>query len=99
MSTDTTITDIYLDNHSTTRVDPRVVSEMIPWFDSRFANPGSVSHQPGRDSKESIEQCLENISGFLGQNRDELIITSGRRRALIWRFWGSLCIRGKGEER
>lgn len=82
MSTDTTITDIYLDNHSTTRVDPRVVSEMIPWFDSRFANPGSVSHQPGRDSKESIEQCLENISGFLGANRDELIITSGATESI-----------------
>jgi cysteine desulfurase len=77
MTPATTITDIYLDNHATTRVDPRVVQEMLPWFDSHFANPGSVSHQPGRLSKEAIDQCFEDISSFLGANRDELIITSG----------------------
>ena len=77
MTPATTITDIYLDNHATTRVDPRVVQEMLPWFDSYFANPGSVSHQPGRLSKETIDQCFEDISSFLGANRDELIITSG----------------------
>ena len=77
MRSETIITDIYLDNHATTRVDPRVVQEMLPWFDSQFANPGSVSHLPGRHSKEAIDQCFEDISSFLGASRDELIITSG----------------------
>ena len=77
MASETIITDIYLDNHATTRVDPRVVHAMLPWFDSQFANPGSVSHQPGRSSKEAIDQCFEDISSFLGATRDELIITSG----------------------
>lgn len=77
MTSATTITDIYLDNHATTRVDPRVVQEMLPWFDSHFANTGSVSHEPGRRSKELIDQCFEDISSFLGATGEELIITSG----------------------
>lgn len=77
MSSETTITEIYLDNHATTRVDPRVLQEMLPWFESLYANPGSVSHQPGRSAQESIAQCLEAISSALGANQEELIITSG----------------------
>ena len=77
MSPDTQTTDIYLDNHATTRVDPRVVQEMLPWFESIYANPGSVSHQPGRSAHDSIEICLDEISSCLGANREELVITSG----------------------
>lgn len=50
---------------------------MLPWFDSHFANTGSVSHEPGRRSKELIDQCFEDISSFLGATGEELIITSG----------------------
>ncbi|MCU0720908.1 MAG: cysteine desulfurase [Pirellula sp.] len=89
MTPKTTITDIYLDNHATTRVDPRVVQEMLPWFDSQFANPGSVSHQPGRYSKEAIDQCFEDISTFLGASRDELIITSGATESTNLAILGS----------
>lgn len=77
MATGKTITDIYLDNHSTTKVDPRVVTAMLPWFEQNYANPGSVSHVPGRTAKESIEEHLGNLCGCLGASLDELIVTSG----------------------
>ena len=89
MTSATTITDIYLDNHATTRVDPRVVQEMLPWFDSHFANAGSVSHQPGRHSKEVIDQCFEDIGSFLGATGEELIITSGATESTNLAIFGT----------
>lgn len=68
---------IYLDNHATTRVDPRVVEAMIPWFDTWYANPGSTTHEPGRLAKEAIDQALARIAGFFHAEPDELIVTSG----------------------
>ena len=32
---------IYLDNHATTPVDPRVLAAMRPWWEENFANPGA----------------------------------------------------------
>ncbi|AMV34079.1 Cysteine desulfurase [Pirellula sp. SH-Sr6A] len=68
---------IYLDNHATTRVDPRVVQAMLPWFDTHYANPGSSTHEPGRQAKEAIDDALIGIADFFGAQADELIVTSG----------------------
>jgi cysteine desulfurase len=68
---------IYLDNHATTRVDPRVVQAMLPWFDTWYANPGSSTHEPGRLAKEAIDQALARIAGFFHAEADQLIVTSG----------------------
>jgi cysteine desulfurase len=68
---------IYLDNHATTRVDPRVVEAMLPWFESMYANPGSSTHEPGRRAKEAIDEALIGIAGFFGAQADELVVTSG----------------------
>lgn len=62
---------------------------MLPWFDSHFANAGSVSHEPGRRSKELIDECLENIGSFLGATREELIITSGATESTNLAIFGS----------
>ena len=69
--------DIYLDNHATTRVDPRVVEAMLPWFTDRFANPGSTTHEAGRLAKEAVEIALASIANYFEAEADELIVTSG----------------------
>ena len=46
-------TIVYLDNHATTRVDPRVVEAMLPYFDRIYANPHSV-HAAGHEAPEPI---------------------------------------------
>ncbi|MFM8708814.1 MAG: aminotransferase class V-fold PLP-dependent enzyme, partial [Planctomycetia bacterium] len=42
---------IYLDNHATTRLDPRVLEAMLPWLTDHYGNAGSVTHEPGREAR------------------------------------------------
>ena len=53
---------IYLDNLSTTPVDPKVVEEMLPYFSEKFGNEGSQTHMYGWEARESVELARERIS-------------------------------------
>ena len=57
---------IYLDNHATTQMDPDVLEAMLPWMTDRFGNPGSVSHDFGRQAREAVEQARVKIAHHLG---------------------------------
>jgi cysteine desulfurase len=46
---------IYLDNHATTPVDPRVIQAMRPFWEAQFANPASAEHVMGRAVAEAVE--------------------------------------------
>ena len=48
---------IYLDNQSSTRVDPRVLEAMLPYFTEHFGNPHSTSHPYGRIAAEAVERA------------------------------------------
>ena len=68
---------IYLDNHATTPMDPAVLDAMMPWMTERFGNPGSVSHDFGRQAREAVEQARASIAHHLGFDSSELVFTSG----------------------
>ncbi|TDH59427.1 aminotransferase class V-fold PLP-dependent enzyme [Dankookia rubra] len=68
---------IYLDNHATTPVDPRVLAAMRPWWEENFANPHSVEHAMGRAAEEAVEQARAEIAELIGAEAREVVLTSG----------------------
>jgi cysteine desulfurase len=67
---------VYLDHNASTPVHPEVVAAMLPYFSERFGNPSSV-HGFGREAREGLDTAREQIAGFLGVGRDEIVFTSG----------------------
>jgi cysteine desulfurase len=67
---------IYFDNAATTKVDERVVKEMLPYFDTTYGNASS-QHDYGVKAKEALEQSRRLIAKSIKANTGEIIFTSG----------------------
>ncbi|MHB0969669.1 MAG: cysteine desulfurase family protein [Thermoanaerobaculia bacterium] len=72
---------IYVDHHSTTPCDPRVVAAMLPFFTGDYGNPAALTHAHGRTAAAAVEEARLSIAGFLGCPREEIVFTSGATEA------------------
>ncbi|MEC7526318.1 MAG: IscS subfamily cysteine desulfurase [Myxococcota bacterium] len=68
---------VYMDHHSTTPLEPRVLEAMMPWLTERFGNAASRSHAFGWEAEEAVERAREQVAALIGGSAREVVWTSG----------------------
>jgi cysteine desulfurase len=69
---------IFMDSHSTTPTDPRVLEAMLPYFTEKFGHPGSRNHPFGWEAEAGMERAREQLARLIGaRDPKEIVFTSG----------------------
>jgi len=82
---------IFLDNQSTTPLDPRVWEAMVPWFIGNFANPHSAEHAMGRAAEAAVDSARTDIAALIGAEPREIVLTSGATESNNLAIKGAAC--------
>jgi cysteine desulfurase len=66
---------VYVDNNATTKVDPKVLEAMVPYFSELYGNPSSM-HFFGGQVQKKVNEAREKVADFLGAEPSEIVFTS-----------------------
>jgi cysteine desulfurase len=83
---------LYLDYHATTPVDPRVLTEMLPYFTEQFGNPHSRQHAWGWDAMSAVDTARERVAALINASPGEIVFTSGASES------NNLALKGAAEQ-
>ncbi len=75
---------IYLDNNSTTPVDPAVLEAMLPYFTAKFGNPSNTVHDSGLEAARAVEQARAHVARLIGCQAKEVVFTAGATESIFW---------------
>jgi cysteine desulfurase len=85
---------VYMDNHATTRVDPRVVEAMVPMMTEDYGNASSRQHEFGWRAEGAVELARKRVAGLVGSSPEEVVFTGGATESVnlalrgLWRAAG-----------
>ena len=79
---------VYVDNAATTRIDERVIQEMLPWLSDKYGNASQL-YSFAREPRQAITKAREVIASCIGASPDEIYFTSGGTESDNWAIKGS----------
>ncbi len=82
---------VYLDNHATTRLDPRVLDAMMPFLQEQYGNPASRAHEYGWTAEAAVNIARARVGRLIGAEAEEVVFTSGATESI------NLAIKGTAE--
>jgi len=89
---------VFFDHISTTPLDSRVLTAMLPYLKEFYGNPSSHIHEQGQRALRAIDNSRELVAGLVRGTPEEIVFTSGATESNNLAIKGAaMALRKKGK--